>query len=264
MGSPTYLSPEQARAEQVDARSDIWSLCVTLYECLTGRPPFEDASDPHLLLRILEDDPVPITARGVGDERLWRIIEKGLRKDRRERWQTVEQLARALEGWAAMRVGQAPTEAVLAPATRPEHSPEPSIPPAGGATVPPPAPAVRKHYRPGVAAGLVLTAALAMMLPAAGGSPADSRTQASGAASQLKAMVAAQAAHPMVDEPAAPGTSAIPPETAEPVPAPFAEASPSAVPHLPGQDKPRAAPGPRARPPGWRAARPPMPVEPDF
>jgi len=196
VGSPAYLSPEQARGELVDCRTDIWSLCVTLYECLTGAQPFVDPSQPTLLIKILYDNPVPITELGIGDERLWKIIEKGLRKDRNERWQSVAELATALESWTVLQSGRPATEvgqvapevAQGTPELREPVSPnDNSIPPAPAITVaPPPKPGRRQRF--GVAALVSLCLVPLMLLgfvETVGSKVADAASQVSNAAEQV-------------------------------------------------------------------------------
>ena len=90
MGTVAYMSPEQARGLQVDARTDIWSLGVVLYEMLTGRPPFEGPTTSDLIVSVLEREPPSL-----GDETpagLQRIVTKMLRKDREQRYQSVRDL----------------------------------------------------------------------------------------------------------------------------------------------------------------------------
>ncbi len=100
MGSPAYMSPEQARGLDVDARTDIWALCVVLYEVLTGQLPFNGNVYTALVVAILEAKPKPITDLGIGDAELWSIIAKGLEKAPENRWQSMRELGAALARWA--------------------------------------------------------------------------------------------------------------------------------------------------------------------
>jgi serine/threonine protein kinase len=100
LGSPGYFSPEQARGEtDIDLRSDIWSVCVVLYELITGEMPFNGANYNALLMSILKDTPKSLMAHGFGDEALWRIVQRGLMRDRQKRWASMWELGRALAGW---------------------------------------------------------------------------------------------------------------------------------------------------------------------
>src|SRR5690349_19737416 len=93
VGTPEYMSPEQAQGREVDARTDIWSLGVVLFEMLTGRLPFHRDHRGALAHAILAD-PVPQTP-GVPDD-LRRVVTKALAKDPADRWQSAHAMARAL------------------------------------------------------------------------------------------------------------------------------------------------------------------------
>ncbi len=93
MGTSHYMSPEQTRAKPVDARSDIWSLGVMMYEMVAGRKPFEGETSTDVIVAINQKE-APALARfapHVPPELDW-IITKALRKDRDERYQTIKEL----------------------------------------------------------------------------------------------------------------------------------------------------------------------------
>src|SRR5689334_4325944 len=93
MGTSHYMSPEQARGRPVDARSDIWSLGVVIYELVAGRTPFEGETSTDVIVAITQKEPPPLArfAPNVPAELEW-IIMKALRKDREERYQTIKEL----------------------------------------------------------------------------------------------------------------------------------------------------------------------------
>jgi serine/threonine-protein kinase len=100
LGSPDYMSPEQALGlDDIDERTDIWSLCVVLYEVITGTVPFQKPNYNALMHAIINEDPTPSTECGAGDRSLWEIIQRGLKKQREERFQTVTDLGEALALW---------------------------------------------------------------------------------------------------------------------------------------------------------------------
>lgn len=99
LGSPAYMSPEQARGRDVDPASDIWAACVVLYEMVSGVLPFQGDNYNALLWAILHDEPTPTSTHGGGDPRLWRIIHRGLAKDPRSRWPSMHELGRELAAW---------------------------------------------------------------------------------------------------------------------------------------------------------------------
>ena len=91
IGTAQYMSPEQARGLEMDARTDTWSLGVVLYEMITGHPPFEGATKSDMIASILNREPRPLTSHSPDlPAELWRIVRKALRKDREERYQTIK------------------------------------------------------------------------------------------------------------------------------------------------------------------------------
>ena len=93
MGTIAYMSPEQARGLEVDARTDIWSLGVVLYEMLAGCLPFTGETKSDLIVSILGTEPQPLASYAPdAPAELVRIVRKALRKDREERYQGVKDL----------------------------------------------------------------------------------------------------------------------------------------------------------------------------
>ena len=93
LGTPAYMSPEQARSERTDRRTDVWSLGVVIYEMMTGRLPFEGERQQAVLYAIVQEDPEPITALRVGvPTELDFIVSKAMAKDAGERYQHVEEM----------------------------------------------------------------------------------------------------------------------------------------------------------------------------
>ncbi|HEY6803494.1 MAG TPA: protein kinase [Pyrinomonadaceae bacterium] len=95
IGTAPYMSPEQARGLTVDARTDIWSLGVLLYEMLTNRKPFWGATGPDVMAAVLHHEPAPLSdSLGFVPEALQSIISKTLQKNKDLRYHTaVEFLA---------------------------------------------------------------------------------------------------------------------------------------------------------------------------
>jgi eukaryotic-like serine/threonine-protein kinase len=98
MGTFTYMAPEQARGQDVDARADIWALGVILYELVSGRVPFTGDTRSDVIVSILEREPAPLDRLNPAiPHELQRIVAKALRKDRAQRYQTIADLRLDLE-----------------------------------------------------------------------------------------------------------------------------------------------------------------------
>ena len=90
LGTPAYMSPEQASGQELDARSDIFSFGVVLYEALNGRQPFAGDTDIDLLHQVIHIDPPTLGASIPAAVRI--AVEKALRKERDERYQSMREL----------------------------------------------------------------------------------------------------------------------------------------------------------------------------
>jgi serine/threonine-protein kinase len=153
LGTVDYMSREQLYGKTLDARSDIYSLGVTMYEALSGKLPFEDENTQKLVLKIAKQEPAPLAERAPEVPReLAAIVHKCLSKERKDRYETANDLAAALETWlnpvpagVAPPPEPAPAEPVPAP---PPAPPPPPPPPAPEVAPPPPPPAAVEPLAP--------------------------------------------------------------------------------------------------------------------
>jgi serine/threonine-protein kinase len=102
VGTPDYMSPEQARGDDIDARSDLFSLGGVFYFMLTGRKPFAATQLPALFRQIQSEDPSPIAASDAPEE-LAAVVIKALAKNPDERHQSCQELATDLEKFRLTR-----------------------------------------------------------------------------------------------------------------------------------------------------------------
>jgi serine/threonine protein kinase len=110
MGTPYYMSPEQARGKNIDWRSDLWALGIIVFQCLTGKPPFESEALGDLMGMILYD-PIPrITDRDSSlppeIEAFW---QRAINRDRELRFQSAKELSDALANTAMLERREVPT-----------------------------------------------------------------------------------------------------------------------------------------------------------
>jgi serine/threonine protein kinase/predicted Zn-dependent protease len=93
IGTVSYMSPEQARGEKLDERTDLWSVGVVTYELVAGRMPFEGKTTTDVITKILYREPPSLLLYGLEvPPELERIVEKALAKDREERYQLAKEL----------------------------------------------------------------------------------------------------------------------------------------------------------------------------
>src|SRR5437588_416194 len=97
LGTSTYMSPEQLRGQELDARTDIWSLGVLLYEMVAGRAPFEAQTYGDLIVAILHGEPPPLSDLGVeSSEEIEAVLSRALAKDKDARWPSAKELQNEL------------------------------------------------------------------------------------------------------------------------------------------------------------------------
>lgn len=144
VGTPHYMSPEQALGRAVDARTDIFSLGVVLYEALSGKKPFVGEAVTEILLQIVMNEPqdIAIAAAGITPA-LANIVRRCMRKQPDDRFATCEELRLALvqsirEDPNRSRQSSVPTISIKR--DEPKPAPAPMAPPAAAAPAPTPAP----------------------------------------------------------------------------------------------------------------------------
>ena len=100
IGSPLYMSPEQARGEKIDQRTDLYSLGCVMYELLSGNPPFSSATPMEIMLAHMQTTPLSMSQAVLGakefDSDLEALVARLLQKNPDARYQSADELAAAL------------------------------------------------------------------------------------------------------------------------------------------------------------------------
>jgi serine/threonine protein kinase len=139
LGTALYMAPEQIQGLHPDARADIYSIGVLLYESLSGHPPFEADSAMTLMMMHL-NDPVPDLEQfrpGIPGQ-VKQIVNRSLEKDRVHRFQSGEEMEAALQEALKMDAGRPAAVQAFAAAPLPPKPPQPDKPPPKSSTLPPP------------------------------------------------------------------------------------------------------------------------------
>ncbi len=142
LGTASYLSPEQAQSQQVDQRSDIYSLGVVLYEMVTGRPPFSGDSPVMVASKHVLEQPTPPSKLNADvSPGLEAVIMKAMSKNPDNRYQDADEMRADLE---RVRIGQTVQATPLLPDSAPTERIAPSGPPT--AVLPPSPPGERRRW----------------------------------------------------------------------------------------------------------------------
>jgi len=99
LGTPDYMSPEQAKGEEINGQTDLWAFGVVLYELVAGRRPFDGDNYNALMFAIINAEPKSLSEYGVADPELSAIVQRALRKDQAERWPSMRDLGEELALW---------------------------------------------------------------------------------------------------------------------------------------------------------------------
>ena len=148
VGTPAYMSPEQARGEPTDERTDIYSLGIVLYEMLAGHVPFDGETTMSILFKHINDPPPPVPGLAFGFQY---VLDRALSKKAEERFQTPNELAAAFnevleETSGASTILQMPTKRAPATGKADDESP------------------LRRKWLPAALTGVITVAAVAFLL----------------------------------------------------------------------------------------------------
>jgi serine/threonine-protein kinase len=168
-GTPLYMSPEQVRGDEIDARADLYSLTVMLFEMLAARPPFVSNTSMGLFAMHLATPPPPLLEANPelsGARELQALIDRGLAKDPAERYQSAEQFLESVEGALASDLSALTPKAEASASTAPRAAQRAKAAPRPEPAAPGPARARRAWLatREGRIVAVVLVLALAALL----------------------------------------------------------------------------------------------------
>lgn len=166
VGTAKYVAPEQVEGKPVDARTDIYSLGIVLYEMLCGRAPFEADGEAATALARLQRDPLrPRQVRPGVPKALEEIVCRAMAREPQDRYDTAADLRSAL-----LSAGATPSPEPDLSATHLVHAPRPYAPslPAGAPAPPPPAPATAPSFRQTERSWLLPTVVLVVVALALG------------------------------------------------------------------------------------------------
>lgn len=122
LGTPSYMSPEQARGREVDARTDVYALGALLYQMLSGRRPFDGRDIQAILYAVLHEEPEALsTLRRETPRQLVRIIEKAMAKDIGKRYRDMGEMLRALVDEAPASSGLSTSTFFVGPKPTPQR-----------------------------------------------------------------------------------------------------------------------------------------------
>ncbi|MEM9072110.1 MAG: protein kinase [Myxococcota bacterium] len=139
LGTPAYMSPEQARGKPVDARTDLYSLGVVMYEALSGHMPINGSNYHELMFAIVGEKPTPLAEHCPHlSPSLVELVERAMAKDRDARFQSAAEMRAAIEALGPLEVSR-PAAVASVPPTRPSATVPKSTPEAFAATMATPA-----------------------------------------------------------------------------------------------------------------------------
>jgi serine/threonine-protein kinase len=260
IGTPEYMSPEQARGDQIDFRSDIYALGIVVYEIFTGSVPFRGETPIATLFKHIQDPPLIAGRQGI-PPRLVPILQRALAKDPKDRYQSASAMAAGLrEGYEEEMADGAQATAVLAV---PTAIAPPTIvarrPPPGVTTthVPLTPTAVTRPRRTGA-----LVAAAIIIVSVAGLGIALALLRARGASPVAQTESTPSLAPPVTAAPATlPSVAAVPPSPS-PLTSPARSPWPSPIVPSPAPSRARPSPPVLARSERLPTPAPPIAIAP--